>query len=68
MLVQLGRIDRCFKATIRLCKSKNRTVDHKLWVEHDVSKMADKLSIMNILGVNFEAFKDDLSMPCSRER
>jgi len=32
-----------------------------LWVEHDVSKMADKLSVMNILGVNFGAFKDDLS-------
>jgi len=30
-------------------------------VEHDVSKMADKLSVMNILGVNFGAFKDDLS-------
>jgi len=56
-----GGLTDVLRATIGLCKSENRSFDHKLWVEHDVSKMADKLSMMNIPGVNFRAFKDDLS-------
>jgi len=56
-----GGLTDVLRATIGLCKSKNRRFDHKLWVEHNVSEMADKLSSMNISGVNFGAFKDDLS-------
>jgi len=56
-----GGLTDILRATIALCKGTNMSFNHKLWVEHDVSRMADALSMMNDLGVNFGTLDDDLS-------
>jgi len=56
-----GGLTDVLRATIALCKGNTYKVDYKLWVEHDVMKMADILSTNDRLGVNFGDLDNDLT-------
>jgi len=56
-----GGLTDVLRATIALCKGTIYKGDYKLWVEHDVMKMADILSMNDRLGVNFGDLDNDLT-------
>lgn len=60
-LADWGGLTDVLRATIALCKGVSKVFNHKLWMEHNVSKMADTLSCDDTLGVNFGELDDNLS-------
>jgi len=55
-----GGLTDVLRTTISLCKGGGNVFNHKLWMEHDVSNMADTLSCDDNLGVNFGELDDNI--------